>query len=418
MRLIEGRIQRLVDLKAKADTESKLKRLENDFRTLCDRQESSLSDLRALLLQSGANIETILDRSASPLLISAAEFSGSLESELTSQNITTMRKNIDDSVKNEYRDGSDETHEGEDVLLGAEANPQPMYDGKRHFDRVDIEKVLGKLGTRYGLQDQSWQDITAKASRSPLDRQVCDHLSDWSKQTSSDSLWIQGPHGTATPSPNTITSIFLMTLARRNRLPFIFFICDARPHTASADHDCNAPNMLVDVLTSLIAQMVSLMPAIFSTSSSLSPERFEKLRQSSADFDMLLQLFVDCRAVLPFYLQCIIGGIENLEDRDDVRHTERLCRFFQTLLTIDQDCCSVAKDSVQTRHIEDVTRETEPEGTQQPTSYITKVCFFTDGYVDVLGRLVDQNLINAIEYIDDEDEGDEGQDFIIRRDSD
>ena len=89
-----------------------------------------------------------------------------------------------------------------------------------------------------------------------------------------------------------------------------------------------------------------------------------------------VQLLSDLRSVGPPYLHCVISGIEVLEDRDDMQHTHDLFRVLDALTNIHERETAIAA------------------GEDENLSPITKLCFTTDGYMDALARLAEDDRVD------------------------
>jgi hypothetical protein len=142
----------------------------------------------------------------------------------------------------------------------------------------------------------------------------------------------------------------------------------------------------MDMLKSLIVQMVLFMPEIVDTLFDLSPARFKTLELEAFSVDETLQLLSDLRSVGPPYLYCVISGIEVLEDRDDMQHTHDLFRVLDTLTSIHERETAIAPG------------EASEMGADENLSPITKLCFTTDGYMDALARLAGDDRVDKVEY--------------------
>lgn len=153
---------------------------------------------------------------------------------------------------------------------------------------------------------------------------------------------------------------------------------------------------------SLTIQLVCLLPATILSTLDLSSDRFEKLQHDSGSLDDAVELLRDLRSLVPPYLHCIVSGFEGLEDRDDKEQTRNLSYVLNTLTSMwgDHSPRSVIENLDGTSNQKKV----------HTLSQITKLCLASNGYVDALAELVEQDRLDKVEYLDEASEhlGEEG----------
>ncbi|KAI4167237.1 MAG: hypothetical protein LQ343_007373 [Gyalolechia ehrenbergii] len=140
----------------------------------------------------------------------------------------------------------------------------------------------------------------------------------------------------------------------------------------------------------------------FTSWSRSSWKRFEKLQHDSGSLDDAVELLRDLRSLVPPYLHCIVSGFEGLEDRDDKEQTRNLSYVLNTLTSMwgDHSPRSVIENLDGTSNQKKV----------HTLSQITKLCLASNGYVDALAELVEQDRLDKVEYLDEASEhlGEEG----------
>ncbi|KIW73051.1 hypothetical protein, variant [Phialophora macrospora] len=235
--------------------------------------------------------------------------------------------------------------------------------------REDLEKAISSYQDVPKLQDDELGGILYDTSQLLLDSGVANRLQSWTKSDEADRLWIQGPRDTTRPSQNTLTAISLVALAKRHDIPLISYFC------AIADDRHGAgllPDSLAEMVSSLILQMVAQLPSQFTTGLDLSPARLGLVDKSVGSISEKLDLIRDLRSLLPKFVICIIDCLQILEDRKDRAHTRLLQQVVYCLCTFDSD--------------------------HEDAKTSTKVCFTTDGYVDILGAAARADALEKVYY--------------------
>ncbi|KAF3401079.1 hypothetical protein DPV78_004951 [Talaromyces pinophilus] len=284
-------------------------------------------------------------------------------------------------------------------LLTTESNALPEEDTLSpptlyNYDRAEVASIVHEYVDLFKVEMRELVNMSSYAPHLLVEQQIQRQLTVWLKDLSSRNLWIQGPHGVAKPSQNSMTAVSIVAVSHENNIPTISYFCslsfDNDPHLTRRE-------ALRAMLTSIIAQFVLFLPARGSTSMNLSVARFSSMAHNTPSIDELLQLIRDLRMAGPRYLHCIIDNIQILEDRSDPAYTRDL------LLTI-ATFCELASDVAppQTREGNDI----EVFG---HSIMITKTCFTTDGMMDGLSQAAEIDLLEKVEFGVDANEGTLGE---------
>ncbi|KAI1802387.1 hypothetical protein F4811DRAFT_401863 [Daldinia bambusicola] len=190
------------------------------------------------------------------------------------------------------------------------------------------------------------------SSQVSLPRRASSQIRSWAARLSDNPLWIQGPAETPYPSKAMLTGLAIT----RQYHPSISHFCSTRPPSGggggAAPNTCR--EMLADMFKQLIVELVFALPDEIYTTIDLSASRFEVLAQPEVDVSAVLGLLKDVRLLSRHEeINCIIEGVQLLENRDDMCHTRNLERTLRLIMEI------------------------------------MKTCFTSDGYVNILNDLVE-----------------------------
>ncbi|KAL9011301.1 MAG: hypothetical protein Q9173_003845 [Seirophora scorigena] len=120
---------------------------------------------------------------------------------------------------------------------------------------------------------------------------------------------------------------------------------------------------------------------------------------------------LDLRPSMPLHLHCVINGVQHLDDRDDEQHSRSLQRVLSTLTS-------------ENKHIDKAdshkNQERAPDRAKEVPNSLqtTKTCFTTDGYVDALAQLVEQDCLRKFEFSDEAEQRPEEDAGLMPRRSD
>ncbi|KAK6948147.1 hypothetical protein Daesc_009911 [Daldinia eschscholtzii] len=82
--------------------------------------------------------------------------------------------------------------------------------------------------------------------------------------------------------------------------------------------------LMMDMLRSIVVQLLLICPREIYTDIDLSTSRFEKLAETSASLHDSLALLRDVRAHVGDKLYCVIEGIQKIDEPDDLAHSAAL----------------------------------------------------------------------------------------------
>ncbi|KAM0794315.1 hypothetical protein BDR22DRAFT_710376 [Usnea florida] len=174
----------------------------------------------------------------------------------------------------------------------------------------------------------------------------------WNAASASSALWIQGPFQVPQPSRYTQLSAYVIMTAQRANIPVIYYFCDS---TTS----------MVDLIYTLIGQLVGLLPGDFYSSLDFSEARFDTLDGRSGSIEQATTLFKDLISEGPCMLFVVVDGIQMLD---------------------------TGSDRVQIRELVNVLHYAGTEKNEKPT-HLVKTLLTTDGSTDALIHLPDAERI-------------------------
>lgn len=288
-----------------------------------------------------------------------------------------------------YRLGRNLQVQFEEYVVDAEryqrrmiAEPSSAQHLLSSADREDVESIVGEtlwtfeqheilskildLDERKQRHDEL-QRLLERAAHLQVDRKVTKALREWMFDSKAATHWIEGPAAVSTPSQNTLTSAALTALLQQRHC-VAFYFCNSQKTRSHKQ-------ALREMIKSLIVQLVSSLPPRVSTAVDLSPERFELAMRTNTDTALSLSLMSDLQNLVTRSVLCVIDGLQVLENRSDRDHTRNLNDFSKLI-------CEATLNS------------------QSPS----KLCFFTDGYVDALARVVESHSLRAVRFEVESDE--------------
>lgn len=263
---------------------------------------------------------------------------------------------------------------------GAADNNQTAADAA-HYSVRDALALLEPIAAQYNKSIQELVGLTFRALKISVDLQIKRHLEIWKSSMTSNMIWMQGPHDVSHPSQNTLTAACLVGLANNAKVPFISYFASLQSRNPRGTY-LSAPEILLNMVKSLLVQLLLLQERP-DTAVQVAAEDFKKLLGPVADLDAALDILGKLRGLVPQYLLCFIESVQVLEDRGDSRHTGNLRRVLQELINLGQP---LDGDEI----------------------YKTvKICFTSDGHVDVLAVAAQGGFLEKIAF--DGDEGGDGE---------
>ena len=157
------------------------------------------------------------------------------------------------------------------------------------------------------------------------------------------------------------------------------------------------------MIKSFTVQLLSLAPENIITGLDLFPSRLAKPLDPNLDIKAALQIFLDVRTFAPPYLHCIVESVQELEDRADTGHTRFLFRALHEIIDFPTSRTPWEAGSIRPSDPgnEKLRLSRAAETEQSHLTKVTKVCFFTDGYMDALSALASQDRLDKVEYAEE-----------------
>ncbi|KAI2776545.1 hypothetical protein F4815DRAFT_503236 [Daldinia loculata] len=212
------------------------------------------------------------------------------------------------------------------------------------YNRDEILQTLSLIQTGYYRQHNSFVDILSSVSLEALiQSHIKTRISSWIQSINEDTIWIQGSlHGVWIPtSQNTLEAIYAKVASDNAGIANVSYFYSLRPPVFTGQPEPSKGEMLLDMVKSIIVQLVMLLPEELYTDMNLSTERFLRLTDPGVNINTALSLMRDIRVFAPPYLNCIVEGLEKVESPTDARHTRDLLR---TLLELSKHTPELASN--------------------------------------------------------------------------
>ncbi|KAL4860474.1 hypothetical protein BDV12DRAFT_205011 [Aspergillus spectabilis] len=254
----------------------------------------------------------------------------------------------------------------------------PVSQTRYQFSRTEIQTETKRFIDQWKSQVDRLIQVTNQAPLLQVDKEVQNRLEIWLRASSSTNLWIQGPQDVWQPSQNSMTAVSLAALARKNSIPCIIYFCSLTvPHEPGISKALD----LNSLLTSIITQLIQLIPDDGYTEADLSPAHFTGLAQGTLSVLDTLQLILDIRSLGPRVVYGFIDNIQVLEDQSDQDYTQDFLRTIATLCRLDRGAPRPNSAIVQ-----------EDEGMVMGT----RICFTR--YVDGPAQASELQLLDKVEF--------------------
>ncbi|KAI1643480.1 uncharacterized protein F4817DRAFT_368391 [Daldinia loculata] len=256
----------------------------------------------------------------------------------------------------------------------------PENSFKRYLNsRRVVQDVLRPILIRHLLDMDNIENTIVTTSRSPLQDHIKNRIYDWATSSHQDAIWIQGPHGAPYPSQNTLTAIFIKALSKDLEIPCVSYFCSLRLHGVPLGQDglstLSCQELLLEMVKSIVAQLANFLPRLIFRGVDPSIARIVSLINPEADISVALEILREIRNAAPLRLHCIIEGVQLLEDRSNLRHTQNLRRTLHELSNISTPMPWLLEDE----------------------AWATKTCFTSGGYVDALAQMVEDGHVDKVE---------------------
>ena len=180
----------------------------------------------------------------------------------------------------------------------------------RRYQRVKLEQWSRHLD-RY-TSDVSVLLENVIADIETADKDVVFQLQEWGASTTSQSLWVKGAFQNQSLPSTTAIAVKVVTSAQSLDIPVICYLCS--PLKSCIHDDDLAAETVVDLVYSLIRQIIYLLPSDFESSANLTKNRFSKLDGENESLGTALALLKPLLDLTPKTLLVVIDGLEHLDD--------------------------------------------------------------------------------------------------------
>ncbi|KAI1477679.1 hypothetical protein F4774DRAFT_427095 [Daldinia eschscholtzii] len=197
----------------------------------------------------------------------------------------------------------------------------------RWFNRNDMLRPLYRILGRH-LADKT--DIETASSIVVLTDAIEAHMlervgnwDNWDGSGEEDCIWIETPHMPIGYSQNTLVAMHIVSLSANNNIPCLFYFnsLTTRPNEGP---QLTRWALMMDMLRSIVVQLLLILPREIYTDIDLSTSRFEKLAETSASLHDSLALLRDVRAHVGDKLYCVIEGVQKIDEPNDLAHSAAL----------------------------------------------------------------------------------------------
>lgn len=254
----------------------------------------------------------------------------------------------------------------------------------------DILKLFDTIAGDHREQIHNLLNVTSRARRVEIDRQMRTRIMTWVENLATNKLWIQGPYDVSTPSQNTLTAAFLVSLSNTNRIPCLYYFCSINTRQGDG-RNMTSKAMLVQMLKSFIIQLL-LMRKDDELYFNIPLGHLERLVDATVEteVDDALVVFRSLKAAAPPHLHCVIEGFQELEDRGDPQHTRNLENVVHEISSLD------------------IPRGTDQEVPEE-LSRTLKLMYLSDGYVDVLAQATADDQLEKVAYTAEAERFEDGE---------
>jgi len=150
-------------------------------------------------------------------------------------------------------------------------------------------------------------------------------MQDWSTATASQMLWIVGAQEHRYPSSTSIIAASVIKSINNTSIPLIHIFVDWPGK--------NEEKVIVNILYSMIHQLVDILPSKVQTCSEFSTARFRNLDGSFQTWDEALSICVELFIEVPSPLFVVIDGIEHVGLGTSRKNIESLLSVLKALIS-------------------------------------------------------------------------------------
>ena len=275
----------------------------------------------------------------------------------------TVKITLEEQYRSQRQEQLESTRRTALAITGVSSsrNPSPILEdsGTRgEYYAVSQVQLNALQQLRAYTSQQHIPTLAVQARFLNVHGEILNRIQRWNAASTSQTLWIQGPFQVPQPSRYTQLSAYVVMTAQKANVPALYYFCDSTTST-------------VDLILTLIAQLVRALPNDFRSEFDFSAARFEALNQEESNaFDRAIILFKDLLAVGPYMLFVIIDGLQTLDRSSNRAQLQGLVDVLR----------SAGKD----------------ERAEQKR--VTKTLFTTDGFTDVLIRLNGAERMSGVDF--------------------
>ena len=196
--------------------------------------------------------------------------------------------------------------------------------------------------------------------------EVFNRVKQLNASSASQTLWIHGPFLVPRPSRYTQLSATVVMTAQKAKISTVSYFCDSN-------------TKLVDLIYSLIAQLVRFLPEDFESTSDFSATRFDALDGGNHTIDLGITLLRDLLIFGPHMLFIVIDGLQVLDN---------------------------STNRAQVQGLVDVLHSASSPGNRE-LDRIIKTLFTTDGFTDAFIRIPGGERMNCMDFASEDGAGPE-----------
>ncbi|KAL8734031.1 MAG: hypothetical protein Q9166_001792 [cf. Caloplaca sp. 2 TL-2023] len=241
-----------------------------------------------------------------------------------------------------------------------------MVSGAHGHPAASYLKRQILLTARRRLQQNSQQEhvstLVAQSQDLSVHIEIFDRIQRWNAASGPQLLWIQGPFQAPIPSRYTILNTYVLATAQRASVPALSYFCDR-------DTD------MVQMIYSLILQIIELIPDDFHSDLDFTSARFEMLDGTDESLTDAIDLLKDLLAVGPYLVFMLIDGLQRLDRATNAGPMDKLLEVL----------CSVGR------------------GECRSISRTVKVLLTTDGIVEALMSLRLDERLDVLDFTGEDD---------------
>lgn len=234
---------------------------------------------------------------------------------------------------------------------------------------LERQEILARIPDldKHAQRAEELERLLRRSSQLQVDKRVALELQKWLSVREPASQWIEGPAHASLPSQNTLAAVAIAAVLQQRHCVVSYFCRLTGPQGTTQG--------LRSLIKSLIIQLTVLLPPSLYTATDLSSERFELAMRNDSAIHVSLSLLSDLQRLVSRAIIYVIDSMQVLEDRSDRGHTRELHDFTSHM------CNEILHTSIH-----------------------SKLCFFTDGYVDVLARAAASATLKAFKFDLESDE--------------